>query len=820
MKQGWIRIGLTFCMMLVMCMTAGNVACATVATTEVTTEVTAVDSGKVSGNVKKKIVKKNADFSVKTEMGLNGYATYGRVLPITLTVESKKNFEGEIRVIPGESDIAVKIAQGQDVVLAADESKKISFVMPSAGSNGLYYIQIANKDGKIIYSERDQLTLLDNGLYTKIGILSDDNSALNYFDGRSLKFSNYEGNTSILALDKEMFPENAEVLALLNYIVIDNYDTSQLSEKQYNALKEWVTDGGVLILGTGSNYQNVLHIFQDDFISGTFRKVDKKTLTWEESIVSGTDEQVQVQEAYSLEDVDCVDLSLEDGNVLEKFSSDGSAVYKDIGDGRVVVLAYDLAMEPFVSYRSRANVAVALLSASKTDKTIDNLNSNYYDNSAYSCYSIVKLTDSSRKPSGTLYGIILFGYVILVGPILYLILKLIKQREKIWIAIPVMALIFTGVVYGTSFLYRVNVPIVDTLSMISLSDDQQQEKVYTNIICPKTKNYELGMNADYQSIVYDTDNYGYGYSYVSSFVNTRSDAGQYDFMFKPGEDKNKLLFRNAEAFNTYSFSAQKSGENEIGTITYDLNCTTTGFSGTVTNHTHYDLEDAVVTFENHIYIAGDIKAGETIEIDPSRMKESVGYGTFDQLYSGASQNQKGYRNYQVDSMMENYYMKIAEYNQGIIWAKIDKYEPEQYICEGDVRSSGLGVVYMTFSEDYTDVKGTYYQSIDQMMMDYNGDYDRNDRSLYTNEMEVTYSFDGYEGITRLQNISKQNETQDRPLAQVFAYNYETGDYEEVFTDSDTISFDKYVVNDQLRLKYVQKGNNACYVPRICAKGDE
>ena len=118
------------------------------------------------------------------------------------------------------------------------------------------------------------------------------------------------------------------------------------------------------------------------------------------------------------------------------------------------------------------------------------------------------------------------------------------------------------------------------------------------------------------------------------------------------------------------------------------------------------------------------------------------------------------------------------------------------------------------------MKGTYYQSIDQMMMDYNGDYDRNDRSLYTNEMEVTYSFDGYEGITRLQNISKQNETQDRPLAQVFAYNYETGDYEEVFTDSDTISFDKYVVNDQLRLKYVQKGNNACYVPRICAKGDE
>ncbi len=810
MKQCWIRIGLTFCMMLVMCMAAGNVACATTVTTEVTT----TDSGKASGNVKKKIVKKNADFSVKTEMGLNGYATYGKALPITLTVESKKNFEGEIRVVPGDTDIAVKIAQGQDVVLAAGESKKISFVIPSAGSNGLYYIQIANRNGKVIYSERDRLTLLDNGLYAKIGILSDDYSALGYFDGRSLKFSNYEGNTSILALDKDLFPESADVLALLNYIVIDNYDTSQLSEKQYSTLKEWVTNGGVLILGTGGNYQNVLHVFQDDFISGTFRNVDKKTLSWEESTASDAGEQA----AYNLEDVDCVDLSLEDGNVLEDFSSDGSAVYKDIGDGRVVVLAYDLAMEPFVSYESRANVAVALLSASKTDKTIDNLNGNYYDNSAYSCYNIAKLTDDSNKPSGTLYGVILFGYVILVGPILYLILKLIKQREKIWIAIPIMALIFTGVIYGTSFLYRVNVPIVDTLSMIALSDEQQQEKVYTNVICPKTKDYELGMNADYQSIVYDTDNYGY--SYVNSIINTKSDAGQYDFMFKSGDDKNKLRFLNDKAFNTYSFSAQKSGKNEIGIITYVLNCTTTGFSGTVTNHTHYDLEDAVVTFENHIYIAGDIKAGETIEIDPSRITESVGYGTFDQIYSGASQNQKGYRNYQVDSMMENYYMKIAEYHKGIIWAKIDKYEPEQYICDGDVHSSGLGVVYTTFSADYTDVKGIYYQSIDQMMIENNGDYDQNDRSLYTNEMEVTYSFDGYDGIMRLQNLSKQSETQDRPLAQVFAYNYETGDYEEVFTDSDIISFDKYVVNNQLRLRYVQKGNNQCYVPRICARGNE
>ncbi len=817
MKQGWIRIGLTVCMMMVLCMTAGNVASATTVTTEVTT----VDSNKASGNVKKKIVKKNADFSVKTEMGLNGYATYGRALPITLTVESKSNFEGEIRVVPGDTDIAVKIAQGQDVILAAGEAKNISVVLPSAGSGGLYYIQIVNRDGKVIYSERDRMTLTDNGMYAKIGILSDDYSALNYFDGRSLKMGTYEGTTSILALDKDSFPESADVLALLNYIVIDNYDTAQLSDRQYSALKDWVANGGVLILGTGSNYQNVLHTFQDDFISGTFSKVHKKTLNWEEKQTTNTGEQLEVQAAYSIEDVDCVDLTLKDGRELSDFSKDGTAMYKDIGGGKVVVLAYDLGMEPLAGYESREAVAIQLLTASRSDKTIDNLNGNYYDNAAYSCYNIAKLTDESKKPSGTLYGVILFGYVVLVGPLLYLILKLLKQREKIWIAIPVLALIFTGIIYGTSFLYRVNVPIVDTLTMISLSDDQQQERVYTNVICPKTRNYELGLNADFQSVVYDSDNYGY--SYMNSILGVRTDAGQYDLLIKNSDEGKKLLFRNEEAFNSNSFTAVRTGENEIGMITYDLNCTTTGFSGTITNHTHYDLEDAVITYENHIYIAGDIKAGETVEIDPSRIKDSVGYGTFDQIYSGASQNQKGYRNYQVDSMMENYYMKVSDYRKGIIWAKIDQYQPEGYISKGDVRSSGVGVVYLTFSEDYTDVAGVYYQSIDQMVTENNGEYDPSDRSLYANETEVTYSFENYPGITRLQNVSKKNETADRPLAQVFAYNYETGGYDEVFADSDTISgdiFSKYVMNNQLKLKYVQKGNNQCYIPRICARGDE
>ena len=759
----------------------------------------------------KKIIKKNDNFSVTVELGLNQYAACGKPIQIKVKVQSKENYEGEVRVVPMNNDSTVGVALAKDITVAGNETKSVSFVLANAGYNGQYCIQLVNTDGKIIYSERDAITLADAGVNAMIGILSDDYTAFHYMDGLTVSMGPYELTSHVLELHTEDMPDNSDVLNVLGYLVIDHYDTAQLSEKQYEALQSWVRNGGILIIGTGSNYQNVLHCFNDGFLTGTFGTVDKKTLSWF----------AQGQE-ITMKDVDCVALSLEDSQELLGYSEDGTAYYKEIGRGRVIMLAYDLGMEPFVSDRMSETVADLLLHTAQNMYTADVMNGSYYDNGSYDAYRIAKMTDDSKKPSGWLYGIILFAYVVLVGPVLYLILKACKQREKIWIAVPVVSVLFTGIIYLTSLMYRVNVPLVDTVSLISLDPDWQTERIYTNVTCPRVRDYTLVLNQKYRNISYDTDSYSY--DSAMSVASSAAEDGTYSYMIKDTAKGRQFTFRNRETFHDNSFVAISSEQNKMGTIAYDLNCTTSGFSGSVTNQTDYDLEGVVVTFENHIYLAGDLKAGQTVEIDPTNLKTTTGYGTFNQLYTGGTGDRKAYRYNQIDSMMETYYMHVSEYGKGIIWAKIDGYQPD-YVEEGKVKSAGVGIVYTAYEAEYTDVKGAYYQSLDPMITQVDGDYDTGDRTMYNNSIQITYSFTGYPGITRLELRSKNSDITYGIYADVYAYNPATDDYEQIFKDSDVIAGDelsKYVVNNTIRLRYDRDDSRdeQGYLPRICARGDE
>ena len=757
----------------------------------------------------KKIVKKNTDFTVEVEMGINQFAAYGRPMPIRVKVESKQNFEGEVQVYPATSDNSSKIALAQDVTIAAGESRKLNFAIANAGYYGEYYIQILDNRGKVVYKEKDTKELDNLDTNMMVGILSDDFTALNYMDGLEVRIGNGNNIIKILELSTEEMPESSTILSVLSYIVIDNYDTAQLSDAQYSALKEWVNNGGVLILGMGNNYQNVLHCFQDDFLTGTFHSVEKKTLTW-----------VDTGEELTLENVDCVNYSLEGGEQLTGFSTDGTVCYKNSGKGRVVMLAYDLGMEPFVSNAANTSLATTLFRTTQTTATVDTANGSYYDGSAYEGYQIAKLADDSEKPSGLLYGVILFIYVILVGPVLYLVLKAVGQREKIWIAVPAAALVFTGVIYLTSSLYRVRYPIVDTLSVISLEQEHQSERIYTNVTCPRAKDYTIRLNAKYKDIWYDSDSYSY-----TVFGTESAKQDEYTYLIKDTADGKQITFHNQQAFRNNAFTSMASGKNEIGEITYDLDCTTGGFSGTVTNQTNYDLEGVIVTFENHIYIAGDMKAGETIEIDSSKLKNTTGYGTFSQLYPSGTKNRKAYRYNQIDSMMENYYMRVSEYGRGIIWAKIDGYQ-QDYVQADNVKKYGVGVVYTTYQADYTDVKGVYYQSIDPMSTQIdNGNYGSDDRVMYSDSVDVTYDFTDYPGITRLQVLSKKDDLSYGVYAKVYAYNPKTDNYEEIFQDKDIIAgeqLQKYIDNNVLRLRYENDDSQGeqGLVPRICARGNE
>ena len=760
-------------------------------------------SGKAAGK-NAKIVKKNDDFSVTAEYGLDGLALYRSPMQITVTVKSKENFSGMLRLLPDGSYGSRVAAYGKKITLAAGEAKTYRMTINSPNDSGYVYLSLLNDNDKVVYEEKYAPELMSIGQSVLVGVLSDDYSGVNYINGISAQYGTGAGNVSIVELNKDSFPEDVQVLKGVSYIVIDNYDTSTFSEKQYNALKRWVERGGVLILSLGSNYQNVLAGFTDDFVSGTLGDIEKKSLSWN-----------TVDEQLTLDNVECMGFVLDGGEELNGFSNDKSAYAKRVGLGRVVVLSYSLSMEPFGSYQRKSDVVTLLLSRSVSQVTENNLVNGYSGSQVDLNADIDSIVaEDIKRPSALLYGLLLTVYVVLVGPVLYLILKKLNKREKIWIAIPIVSLVFTGIIYCTSFLYRINRPLFNSFSLIRDYDGGSYETVYSEIICPRARQYTFELSEEYDEFRFNYDQYNAGlFGDVSS-----AEKGEYDYLFTDNGTGTELILNSNTVFDEFKFAMGRANTEDIGNITLDLDCTTMGFTGTVTNDTAYDLSDVVVTYENHFYRAGDMKKGETVKIDPDKVMDSQGYGFFDNLYNNSHAPSYTYQMYKIDSAVEYDLVNTSEYCVGHVWGTVLSYKSE-LINSKQVKNSGVAVIMNDFKKMYSDVSENYYPSISGFAVDWQGDYDTEDGYMYgAGSVTITYSFDESNRISEL--------TINRPdieyghYADVYAFNMNTGDFERIFENSDTLSGDeleKYMSHGIIKLRYdKEQDGNDYYIPRISA----
>lgn len=849
----------------VLCAIAGTIIVPfSVGTVKTEVKAKGTVAASVSENVTKKITKKNSDITMEVSCGIDGVVVYDSPVQILITVKSSKDFTGYIQVTPKENYGENVVAYGEDISLAAGTSKTFSFVVSDLNNEGRFSIALLNEKDKVIYSESDTVTIEGTGDSVYMGVMSDDFSGLSYFDAAPVDYAGYEQEVNLLELSKDNFPEDSSAIGMMSYLLIDNYDTAKLSDKQYEALKDWVNEGGVLLVALGPNYQNVLHCFQDDFLTGTLGTVKKENLSWnidmssldddsaesaEQSIEDGQVDDAdgnevddsQLDEAnenkandsqpekehdsskITLNDVDVIPFSLDGGKPFDSFSEDETAYKKDCGTGVVVVLSYDLGMEPFTSLSGRREVVTHLLKEAAGGLTINRMSGNMNTYSYFNSQDIAKGMNEARRPSTLLFGVVLIAYVIFVGPILYLILKKRNKREKIWIAIPVTAMVCTFFIYLLSTMYRVRKPILNTFTVMQLADNSKEEKVYSNVVCPKAKDYSFNLGGGYGNVLTRED---YNYSMFGTPTQEENDT-YYDMLVKKENDGVELRIHNDSAFQEKNFTISRISENEIGSIELALHCYTTGFGGVVTNNTNCDLNNVVVNFEDHFYVIDSLKKGESAEIDEKKLIQAQTYDTFSNygnLFAASNWDKKERRYQEINQFMENKYVQKNTYNQGCVWADVGTYIPEM-VTDDSVKQYGGAVVYQPFVGTYEDVSATYCPDLSTVLIASDGEYDSTDRCIYSGVVTATYSLEDYEGITTLVNLDHDKKPVNGygEYAAVYAYNAQTGDYEAIFTNSDTITGEelkKYVAGNILILRYEGGSDGGTYIPKICAKGDE
>ena len=286
---------------------------------------------------------------------------------------------------------------------------------------------------------------------TLVGVLSDNTTALD-----ELGAIHPAGLTAtVVHLGLADLPSSAVPLRAFDLLAFDDVSTSGLSAAQVTALADYVRGGGAILVGTGSSWNRTLAGLPADILP---MRPDGSTLLASSSAVGA---------AHPL----AVATGPASGGTA--WLSEGSLpllLEAPVGQGVSELATYDLApagdpgwtAEPTILRQVLVRTvfggggsasAIPLKGALIPGGPFGGAGTSIYERSG-AVSSTLGGVPALDLPSFVVTGLIVLAYVILVGPVNFLVLRALKRRALAWITLPVIAAVVSAAAYGGAVLTK------------------------------------------------------------------------------------------------------------------------------------------------------------------------------------------------------------------------------------------------------------------------------------------------------------------------------------------------------------------------------
>lgn len=544
-----------------------------------------------------------ADDTVEIDMkvGFDKFYKIGYTTPVYFEIENKlRDINGELQIeIPNQNDSMTIYAMS--VSLPQDSTKKFVMNVPMNAFNTKLKVNLT--EGKnIITAKTFRIDPGSNMETYAIGILSDDFDSVKYINKINIKnLGNF--STKNVKLDENSFPEDIDALKTFNVIIINNFDTSKLGKPQYEVLKKWVSVGGVLIIGTGPSQNKTLAIFKDDFITGEVGEIKE--------LITSSLQKFAESKTLEAANISVLDINMKNSTPIIK-EGDFTLLQKiEKGNGAVVVASFDFGLEPLSSWIGNSTFA---------DKLMVNVLPQYYQSGMYqkgmavqdNIYAIdnaLRNIPELPLPNTTYLLFIYIGYILLVAPISYFILKRLDKRELMWVVVPALSLVFSGIVYFSGVGTRLTEPITNVISMVDINNSGTMiPKTYAGVFTPNKDSIRIEAGDDFDIHPIMLNNGYYGGPMPNEDTPKRIDSKVtvapktvLEF-YKNGVWSMRTLALESEAVLT-------------GKLESNLNYAKGAFTGTIKNTSGFDLDESYIITPNQYASVGPIKNGETKQIN-------------------------------------------------------------------------------------------------------------------------------------------------------------------------------------------------------------
>ena len=739
-----------------------------------------------------------SEFEVSAICGIDGIIKSDKSIPVDIKVKSKKkDFTGSIKFIFMDTQDGYNINYKAEVELVKNKEKTISFI--TSGYGNYYRIQLCDEQDNVVYQNEYSIAKTIESYSSLIGILSENCEKLSYFKDIELIKTNMM-MTSAIYLDANNFPVNIKAMEFMDYLIIDNFDSEKLSKEQYNVLMQWVENGGNLIIALGENYEKSYQIFQQEYPITADIVTESLQLDKEKRAISISGVKVQGEGWQQSELL----------NTKEMFYQ------RTVGKGCISLLGFQLSNEALVNTADNSLLASAILT--KYDSCMDKLYNQVY--SYFDAYDVdISFCHDIKAINIGFYVTILFVYVLIIGPGLYILFKRKNKIEKLYLGVGVIAIAFT-ILLGT-FTY----------------DKRVKNDIFTSLtIFDDVSNQDASIYTSYLPIQYGTIDIQYN-EQVYDITLPETELAYYDTEYVSGTKKNNVILveddcvayskEKAASFEKIMTKNRLKNSSNYKTLECDLNAGKTGVRGTVRNVSGYDLEDVVVYYLGSYIRIAELKKDAQYTIkstdtwQPIQTQNFSNYFQSKRRHNRENKNSVAGDNDKILDYIYNHNIAQASNTYVYVFGIVKDYKAD-YV-KGTAAEYNKAAVMTQVRSNYMEFAGYYVDAGNTLLMDSSVEWiTGSDGKAYNFEDGYcTYMLSGDMKPVALRLSKAVDES--RLLMKL--YNYETQTYDEVFKDGKVMLSEEelpaYFNDGEFKIQYVsvlgrmqEESRQGVEIPRI------
>ena len=529
---------------------------------------------------------------------LQGHARLGSWIAILVHLKNDgPSINGEIR-LQGGAEGGTRYATPVQLDSPSDKNWILYAQPPSFGQQ----LEVVLASGTSVIAREKVAVTIHDASQLVVGVMAENPPPI--VGSLSLPAVQNQGPAVIVPLTVEDLPTRIEAWTALDRLVWQDVDASTLSNEQMSALRGWLALGGRLVIIGGTAGIGSLGAFPDDILpyrpSSTVDVAPASLRTLIGGIPKGAT------------DLPAMAGELIRGRALATAGDRVVAAQTAYGSGSVTILGVD----PSVGWIAESTATKSLWPTLIPPRSEGSAS---MSDDSQIVTAVSNLPSLSLPPLGGLL-LLLVGYVALIGPLNYLVLRRLDRREWAWITMPILIVGFALGSYAFGSALRGSSIIVNEVGIVRGAPDATEgtAQVYLGVFSPARGTYQVAVP---------------GGALLSSPINGDVFGGQGASLDLIQGDPSRV--RDLAV----GFGSLRTIRAETGVVApkihMELALVDGVLTGTIRNDATMKLERPAIALGSNVQVLADLNPGDEVPVSlpiDGRLQGSLSNQIFGEVY--------------------------------------------------------------------------------------------------------------------------------------------------------------------------------------------